>query len=602
MSSKAIVDEVLGRAMTREVWTTSYDKVLPVTIQDFDLGAVLPAVFYMFRFGFRRGKGRFLEVFAPAGGTLRERRQSATIDQISRRLSETDGFERFEGEVERAILGDLLLGFCLENRGRELGRREQVQRVAPAHHMASWVDLPGDVANLRFVPEMIVSLLADQKGEFVEQTGEDERAWFAVGRGFERNILLEAFSQGMTLEGLLADRSADKFQEDSEVGLDQLLMVRLAQGLGQAPEKLKGKAGERISNQRPIAEKAAREFSEDLRHFVRGYSAIIPRLAFVGLLESCMALGLTTIATSAIELLLEWADTGMIRERADQRPSELFVDCSNGMDRDLRAIAERSFDDLVRRIERFPIVLMALRLLDHHARHNSKIKKLAIPTWPYATAWLNLLGDLLLKHRPEAGFIHELLDQKAMELAERLEEDEPDAASILTNDGAQANPVWRMAEALTLLQERKNAQGNVMSMIDSSLMVNRPNGLALKRPVIRQLFPGEPKKKRDARSLVLSDSALDYLAHRHLLRSGDKPGHRPVSFHEFLRTLKDRHGFCVDASPRNLPVSNELLRANRTALERRLRDLGLLVGVNDAESMKRLRPRFERPEKHHGLD
>jgi hypothetical protein len=27
-------------------------------------------------------------------------------------------------------------------------------------------------------------------------------------------------------------------------------------------------------------------------------------------------------------------------------------------------------------------------------------------------------------------------------------------------------------------------------------------------------------------------------------------------------------------------------------LERRLRDLGLLVGVNDAESMKQLRPRF----------
>jgi len=28
-------------------------------------------------------------------------------------------------------------------------------------------------------------------------------------------------------------------------------------------------------------------------------------------------------------------------------------------------------------------------------------------------------------------------------------------------------------------------------------------------------------------------------------------------------------------------------------LERRLRDLGLLVGVNDAEAMKHLKPRFE---------
>jgi hypothetical protein len=40
-------------------------------------------------------------------------------------------------------------------------------------------------------------------------------------------------------------------------------------------------------------------------------------------------------------------------------------------------------------------------------------------------------------------------------------------------------------------------------------------------------------------------------------------------------------------------VSNDLLQANRLILERRLRDLGLLIGVNDAEAMKRLKPRFD---------
>ena len=42
-----------------------------------------------------------------------------------------------------------------------------------------------------------------------------------------------------------------------------------------------------------------------------------------------------------------------------------------------------------------------------------------------------------------------------------------------------------------------------------------------------------------------------------------------------------------------MTVSNALLQANRAVLERRLRDLGLLVGVNDAEAMKRLQPRFD---------
>ena len=42
-----------------------------------------------------------------------------------------------------------------------------------------------------------------------------------------------------------------------------------------------------------------------------------------------------------------------------------------------------------------------------------------------------------------------------------------------------------------------------------------------------------------------------------------------------------------------MTISNALLQRNRSVLERRLRDLGLLIGVNDAEAMKRLQPRFQ---------
>jgi hypothetical protein len=102
--------------------------------------------------------------------------------------------------------------------------------------MASWVDLPEAVANLRYVPEMIVALLADQKGHYVQQNHEGDRpTWFAVGRGFEDNVLLKAFHQGLVRDGPLSDRTADRFQEQREVGLDQLLMIRLAQQLEAAP-------------------------------------------------------------------------------------------------------------------------------------------------------------------------------------------------------------------------------------------------------------------------------------------------------------------------------------------------------------------------------
>jgi hypothetical protein len=604
-AARAIVDEVLGRSMTREIWTGNYDKALPITVNDFDLGAMLPAIFYMFRFGYRRGKGRFEETFGADTGTDMKHSRKATIERVADRLSRVDAFAGFDGEVKRAVLGDLLLCFCLENRNRALGRREQIQRVAPAHYMASWVDLPKEVANLRFVPEMIVALLADQAGDCLEQSRDGDRTWFAVGQGYENNILLQAFNQGMSRKGVhTASKTADRFHEDADVGLDQLLMIRLAQQLGTAPEKTRGtaKADDRIRNQRPIAEHASLCFSEDLRRFTRSYSRKVPRLTFVELLESCMAVGLTTIVTETIELLLEWAATGVIRKKREQRPPGLFVDGSNGMNRQLRALAEQSLDDLIRRIERFPVVLMVLRLLDHGARFDPQLKKLEVPTRPYATEWLDLLGDLLFGRRAEARDIHNNLERKALELAERLDEEDPNASELLRNDKIQPHPVWRMAEALTLLQGRKSAQNNVMSLVDSALLVNRPNGLATKRADYRKDAPGGARKKRDTRSLVLTDPVLDYLVHLHVLNSGSKDGYRRLSFREFLAILRDRHGFYVETSPPNLPISNDLLRANRTILERRLRDLGLLVGVNDAEAMKHLEPRFESPEGNHGLD
>lgn len=593
-TARGIVDEVFGQGMTREIWTGNYNKVLPISIQDFDLSAVLPAMFYMFRFGSRRGRGKFLETFG-VGGTV-------TIDRVAVALADTEWFEGFAGPTERAILGDLLLAFCLENRKRALGRQEQVQRVAPAHYMASWVDLPNVVVNLRFVPEMIVALLANQEGDQVQQNREGDRTWFAVGRGFENNVLLKAFSQGVKQEGPLADRRGDRFMEDTPVGLDQLLMIRLAQQLGEAPDKLRGEGGERISNQRPIAERASIHFSEDIRRFVRAYAGVIPRHALVEMLESCMAVGLTTIVTSVIELLFEWAETGGMRKKSAQQPTPLFVDCSNGIDRRLRALAEQSMDDFLRRIERFPVVLMVLRLLDHGARYDPKIKKLNIATRPYATQWLNLLGELLHQRRGEAASILYNFDRKAQELAERLEEEYPEGAKLLKDDRSEPNSVWRLAEALTSLQGRVNIQQNLIKMIDSVFLTDRPNGLAMKRSVIRVDVSGSARKRREVRSLVFTDTVLDYLVHLAVLPPGNQEGVRLPSFKSFLRHLHERYGFCIDVAPPGMTISNELLQTNRAVLERRLRDLGLLVSVSDAEAMKHLQPRFELREENHGLD
>ena len=281
--ARTIVRDVLSVRMADDIWSARYDKALPITFNSFALSAILPAVLYMFRFGHRRGQGAFLETFAPTGESPRDRKRMATVERVAEKLASRDDLIGFDREVEKAILGDLLLCFTLENIRHGLGRDKQIQRVAPAHYMASWVDLPERVADLRFVPEMIVAMLANQKGEFIEPTSSCEKTWFSVARFHQgnaesnsrecaaptpRNLLLEAFSQGITRRVYAADRGSDLFDEnDTSVGLDQLLMVRLAQQLKAAPDKLRGRGLPKISNQRPIAKRAAREFSDDIRRF-----------------------------------------------------------------------------------------------------------------------------------------------------------------------------------------------------------------------------------------------------------------------------------------------------------------------------------------------
>lgn len=603
---KDVATSVLGQRMTKEIWSSNYDKVLPISVLNFDLSAVLPAVFYMFRFGHRRGLGHFVESFGPSEGTKNQRKNGTTAHSVASTLatSAADRFIGIDDEVEKAILADLLLCYCLENRGYGLGRSKPVQRVAPAHYMAAWVDLPDNVGHLRHVPETVVAILADQdKTVHVRQTtSADKRTRFPVVGGPDDdifdddygNVLLKAVGQGMR-RGHIGNLAGDRFDESVPIGIDQLLTIRIAQALGAAPAPQRGKSGSAIPNQRPIATQVSRAFSEDIRKFVREYAPIMPRQAFLEMMESCMAVGLTSIVAGVVEVVLGWADTG---DAKDGPPASRFVDSSAGRDRELRSVAEQSMDDHLRRMERFPVVLMALRLLDYRARHNSAVKRRLkrgeLPSSPVANEWIDFLGDVLHDRCSEAGRILQGLEIHAEELAGAASDNGyPAVAEELSNDDAEPNPVWRLAEALTSLQGRQ-VRVRMHKLTDSSLHIDRPNGLATKRRTTRGVAGTQGPRTRMVRSLVFTDPVLEYLVHRHLLPSGSGCKPRRLSFSRFIGILHDRYGLCVDVAPPGMKISNELLQANRHWLERRLRDLGLLVGVNDAEAMKRLRPRFER--------
>ncbi|MCX8034318.1 MAG: hypothetical protein N3A00_03250 [Thermodesulfovibrio sp.] len=603
MNFKEIFSNHLTSGFMNKLWTSKYFPVLPITPQDFYIGSLLNPILYMFRWGQRRGKGYFREKFGKP--QLDEKGRTIyglpTIEDVAERLSEREEwFYGFSSYTGKAILGDLLLTFCLENKNHYLGRNEQIQRAYPTHYMSSWIDLPYKIANLRHVPEMITAILVNQnKGERIEAKS-DIRTHFKVASGFEDNALLRLFGRQMTINGQITDLSSDTFIEEDEIGIDELMIIRIAQICGQAPHHAHGTDdGSRyIPNQKPIASKAVDYFREDFNIFIRVYGDITPRQTLLKMLECCLSINLTNIYLSTVRMLFEWEKKGSLPSRQDQKPVTFFVDCSSGNDKKLRTYSEESVADFLRIFERFPIVMMCLRILDEKVS-NSKYFRNELPEKsPDATEFINLLGSVLRENHPQSNRIIDSIDELCAaierEISENQESLDNESISIVKILKGDENPIIKLAEAICRIMPRDIQMNQYLKAFSSCLMLGESHGLLMKRKTSKTL---EGKTRRtDAQSIVLSNTMLDFLVHRHLRKEAQGNARKILSLSEFIRILKDRYGLYIDESPPAMSISSDYLKLNRQILERRLRDLGLLISVNDAESMKLLRERFKSKE------
>jgi hypothetical protein len=584
MSAKNIVAEVFTVPLAELIWTANTLVVLPLTPQNFAVGSVLPAAFYMCRRGYRRGKGRFQNTFAPPD-------KRANVWSVAGKLSQDNqSFVGFDSEVAKDILGDLLLCDELENKGHEEGHRQEIQRAFPVHFLASWLDLPQSVAHLRFVPEMIVCLLANQQDGPKIKPGLGQGP-FPVGASPEDNLLFRIFARGVVFGENPADLCADTVDEQAQLSFEELLMIRLAQACQEAPETLRATRGavSDIQNTWPVSHRASSAFREDLTGFLENYGTSIPRRAITPMLESLLGLGLLSIYLESCAIAVTWDNTGEVPSLDVQRPVPIFADASNGSDSRLRDLSEQSFDEVIRMLDQAAASLMSIRILDAKGRFDRRLREFT-PNGPDTTPWLNLLGKVRRQQHERSDAILNDLCEKIEALTAKLEAEgiEPEAIDILRAPTASGDPVRALADSLCTMMGDKLLRSKPLMFIDSCLMVNEAHGVGRKRRVSRSLA-GRKRKMMDVRSAILSNTLLEALVHLHLIAEK-----RLLSFADFIRILRERYGIWIDECPPGISVSREDLLNNRAMLERRLRDLGLLVGVNDAEFMKHLRPRFQR--------
>jgi len=440
--------------------------------------------------------------------------------------------------------------------------------------------------NLRLVPELLVVLLTRQETGIEVAAGGSGH--FRIGPPFEENALLRLLGPGLTVRGGADNVRSDGFDETVPVGLDQLLAIRMAQQLGEAPARARGSEGGGIRNQWPLAGRAAEHLREDLSVFIRAYGEHIPRQPLLQMLEASVSLGLTCVLLSTLRMLMEWGLTGSVPAAADQRPYALFVDCSNGTAPDLRRASEQRMDQALRDLSAFPTHTMCLRVLGQAARR----ARIGVPgPEPRAGEHISALGALLTQDGREHGRVRDQLDEKCVRLEEALDphrgRQAAGAVAALDALGDRTrHPAWLMAEALVALMGKGKQADLYRKHLDGCTMADEPNGLVRKR---KSSVGG---KRRERWSLVLSDAHLDFLVHRHLRGANRGTRPKPLSVGEFIELLRDRYGLHVADAPTGQSLASELLQENRAHLERRLRDLGLFCGVSDAESMKRLRPRY----------
>src|SRR6266487_3144779 len=103
---KNIVEDVLSVGRVRTLWSTIYLPALPFVPQSFDVGGLMPAMLYMARRGYRRGKGNFAEKFGQNDGEKRKIRPPRIVDVVHGLLKQGEAqLQGFSDEVAQTLLG-----------------------------------------------------------------------------------------------------------------------------------------------------------------------------------------------------------------------------------------------------------------------------------------------------------------------------------------------------------------------------------------------------------------------------------------------------------------------------------------------------------------
>jgi len=523
----------------------NFNKLFSVQMNDFEVDALLPAIFYLIR---SRGK-------QPSRGREYVQAHAMKIDERVRDFVNHDKVEGFDG-AEGRRLGDKWIRTSMmrtSRMGTNRQKGEQIFYIRPLSFLSYKPAFPAQLVRICNVPQFLYQIFHEHYGN--QQGG-------ATLTGLEQRIQ-EAFSVGLELpEGPQLDGRYDgQTQLDTEV----LAQLYYLDGFEPCPPAGGGKSQRKATAKPAVLKMAAEILAKDIHHFMLAYKPRVPPGVLAQYLIALLNFELAIYTLKLVHATNNLVRSGSLpcemtllpRPDGNIPPTDLrfYVDVSGDRHSPSGRMAHANVNRDLEALQEFSTARLTLRTLDRYIQDIPNIQREVSSL--EGSAYLERLLTYRDHSDVRASARKELRDIRA-EL--KLEGD------VDTDESSDALP----SELLALLQDDNllDEFSKLLRIIDLSyrklVIIDFVNWYSTVCGLRRDdgLLEGNLRGRRVWR-YQMSDLLLEVLVQLCVALPEYNDGHRfprPVPLVRFLEFLQDRYGILIASPPewlRSTKISQE---------------------------------------------
>jgi hypothetical protein len=554
--------------LPRDLRGTVFPPILSIELNDFDIDAFLPALFFT--------------ILASGKGRARRANDPTKIAHYINELAQHPALEGFQDEVGHRVL-DRLTRTSLIVKGSvgRAKRGEQILATVPYTLLAHKPGFPAEGSRQRGADKFIYEILRDLLGTD-ERLREMIKIYFGKGVTIGNQPFLGGTYDGTT--------ELDTLTRLSIAFLDVFQSVSVG--------------GSRTRTAPPSCPALAREFATDMLKYLNLYYARMPVQALIYYLQALINFELfiyTLKLVHAINALVAQPTelpTAM-QETSLPSPPPVYVDFTGNQRGLSREMASACLRRDVEAYQQFLGSNLLLRLLDHYVdqlrrspgRRADLVRLLPDP--PEGPAYLQ--GLLLLQR--DTVFGPELQasarsDETRIRNENRNQDDgdEESSAAGFTDGATEADSDIERVVALLVEAQRQNALSSYLRWFSGVGGLTKPHGILGGSVGNRQSWRYAPRN--DLLAVLVQLAAARAATPQSATAS--QRGPTAIRLRDFLLFLEERFGIVVDRPPAPFagPDYSAAARENLSAMLSRLRQMGIFRDLSDDFTVQSLTPPY----------